>query len=149
MRKGIIWVQAGRSEAREKVFAAGAHALDSGYLEGEVQGRLVRLRDVAQEENVVVAGNDEDDFVVAGRVRGNGQRALDFGEVGAVVDDADKGPTQGEAGWIPGKFGGGEASGVDDHVGAELSTEAVFLVEEVAMDGCSSEFGAFTLYEKH
>lgn len=145
----VVWVGAGELEAGEEGLAAGAHALDLGGGEGEVEGPLVGLGDAAEEEDVVVAGDDEDDFVVVGGVGGDGEGALDLGEVGAVVDDADEGASEGEAGLVAGQFLTGEAGGVDDDVGTEASTELVFLVVKVAVDGFRDELGAFALYEYH
>ena len=107
------------------------------------------LGDAAEEEDVVVAGHDEDDFVVVGGVGGDGEGGFDFGEVGAVVDDADEGAAEREARLVAGEFLAGEAGGVDDDVGVEAGAEVVFLIEEVAVDGLGDEFGAFALDEHH
>lgn len=107
------------------------------------------LGDAAEEEDVIVPGHDEDDFVVVGRVGGDGEGGFDFGEVGAVVDDADECASKGEAGLVAGEFLAGEAGGVDNHVGVEAGAEFVLLVEEVTVDGFCDEFGAFALDEHH
>ena len=142
-------VGAGMGEGGEKGLAAGAHADDFGGGEGEVEGGAVGLGDAAEEEDVVVAGDDEDDFAVRGGVGGDGEGGGEFGEVGAVVDDADEGAAEGEARLVAGELAAGEAGGVDDGVGGEALAERVFLVEEVAVDGLGDEFGAFALHEDH
>lgn len=149
LRDGVLRVQAGMLEAREEGLSTGAHAFDLGRIEGQVQLAAAGLGDAADQEDVVVAGHDEDDFVVLRRVGGDGERGFHFREVGPVVEDPDQGATERVAGLVAGERERGEAGAVDQDVGGEAVEEVLFLGEEVAGNGVGVESGAFGLDEQH
>ena len=149
LRERVVRVRAGELEAREEGLAAGAHALDLGGVEGEVEVPLVGLGDAAEEEDVVVSRDDEDDFVVVGGVGGDGERALDLWEIRAVVDDADESASEWETGFVACQFLASKAGSVDDDVGPEALSKFVFLIVKVTVDSFGDELGAFALDQHH
>jgi len=105
----------------------------------------VRFRATAHEEDIIVPGHDEDDFVDG--VGGDGEGIVHSGKVSAVVDDAEECAANGVAGFVAGEFLGSESGGIDDDVGVVLGAEEVFLVEEIALDGFCDEGGALAADE--
>src|SRR5579859_35892 len=101
--EGVLGIEACVLETGEESFAAGTHAFDDGEVQCQVKFPFVRLSAPAYKENVVVSRNEEDDFVDA--VGGNDQCVVDFGEIFAVIDNANKTATNGIARFVAGELG--------------------------------------------
>ena len=78
-------VEARAAELWEERERAGAHALDDRCVERVVEVPVVWLGDSPDDEDLVVARDEEDDLV--GDVRRDAERGVDDGEVGAVVEN--------------------------------------------------------------
>lgn len=143
-------VEASLLEAREERFAAVAHALDDGRVEGEVQFGLVRLGDASDEKNVVVARDEEDDLVgVVYGVGSDGQGRLDLGIVLAVVDDADKSAPNGIARRVASYLCTSQARRVNDSVSAKPCTQSLLLIEQVAFNSLRDGGRTFAVDKTH
>jgi hypothetical protein len=74
------------------------HAPDDRAIESQVQACFVRFDDAANDQDIVVARDQEDDIgAIVHRVRRACQRVIEFRERGAVVADAEEGAADGVA----------------------------------------------------
>ena len=147
LSEGILGIESRVLETREEGFASGTHTFDDRGVQCEIQFPFMGLSTSSQKEDIIISGDDEDDFVYP--VGGNDQSVVDLGEIFAVVDDADQSPSNGITGTIPREFRSGEPRTVDDDVRVKALSKLRFLVQEIAVDGLGDELCALGLDDLH
>src|SRR5271155_5563977 len=108
------------------------------------------LSDAAEEQNVIIPWNDEDDSVrVMDGVCSNGQCRGHLWEVDSVVDDSNQATPDGIASFVACNLCPSQACAVHNDVCSEPCSKFVLLGIQVTVDGLGLKSGSFALHHCH